>query len=212
MGTADDLGQDYAAAGFGGRLQPGARPALLLIDVARAYFDTASPLYAGVETARASAARLHVAARAAGVPCLFTRVEYSADGHEGGVFFKKIAALNCFVAGNPLGDFTAELVPLPGDAVITKHYPSAFFGTGLAETLRAQGIDTLLITGLSTSGCVRATAVDAICHGFIPLVVTDAVGDRDAGIHTANLFDIAAKSAELVSEAQAAAYLAAVQV
>ena len=212
MGTADDLGQDYAAAGFGGRLQPGARPALLLIDFARAYFDTASPLYAGVETARASAARLHVAARAAGVPCLFTRVEYSADGHEGGVFFKKIAALNCFVAGNPLGDFTAELVPLPGDAVITKHYPSAFFGTGLAETLRAQGIDTLLITGLSTSGCVRATAVDAICHGFIPLVVTDAVGDRDAGIHTANLFDIAAKSAELVSEAQAAAYLAAVQV
>ena len=211
MGTADDLGQDYAAAGFGGRLQPGARPALLLIDFARAYFDTASPLYAGVETARASAARLHVAARAAGVPCLFTRVEYSADGHEGGVFFKKIAALNCFVAGNPLGDFTAELVPLPGDAVITKHYPSAFFGTGLAETLRAQGIDTLLITGLSTSGCVRATAVDAICHGFIPLVVTDAVGDRDAGIHAANLFDIAAKSAELVSEAQAAAYLAAVK-
>lgn len=211
MGTADDLGQDYAAAGFGGRLQPGSRPALLLIDFARAYFDPASPLCAGVESARASAARLHAAARAAGVPCIFTRVEYSADGHEGGVFFKKIAALQCFVTGNPMGDFTPELVPLPGDIVVTKHYPSAFFGTGLAESLHAQGIDTLLITGLSTSGCVRATAVDTICHGFVPLVVTDAVGDRDAGIHAANLFDIAAKSAELVSEAEATAYLATVR-
>ena len=211
MATATDLDRDYAAAGFGGTLKPGARPVLLLIDFARAYFDPVSPLYAGVETARASAARLHAAARATGVPAIFTRVEYSADGHEGGVFYRKIAALKSFVTGNPLGEFTAELAPLPGDTVITKYFPSAFFGTGLAETLHAQGVDTIVITGLSTSGCVRASAVDALCHGFIPLIVTDAVGDRDAGVHAANLFDLAAKTAELITEAQAAAYLTAVK-
>ena len=212
MAIATDLDRDYAAAGFGGTLKPGARPVLLLIDFARAYFDPVSPLYAGVETARASAARLHAAARAAGVPAIFTRVEYSADGHEGGVFYRKIAALKSFETGNPLGEFTAELVPLPGDTVITKYFPSAFFGTGLAETLHAQGVDTIVITGLSTSGCVRASAVDAVCHGFVPMIVTDAVGDRDAGVHAANLFDLAAKTAELISEAQAAAYLTAVKV
>jgi len=205
---ADNLGSDYSAAGFGGTLEPGARPVLLLIDFARAYLDPASQLYAGVEDARASAARLRTAARAAGIPVIFTRVEYSADGHEGGVFYKKVAALKAFTTGNPMGDFTPELTPLPGDEIITKHFPSAFFGTNLAETLHARNIDTILVTGLSTSGCVRASAVDAICHGFIPLVVVDAVGDRDAKVQAANLFDLGAKSAELVSEAQATAYLA----
>ena len=204
------VAQDYAAAGFGGTLRPGTKPALILIDFALAYFDRDSPLYAGVETERASAARLRSAARAAGVPVIFTRVEYSADGHEGGVFYRKITALKCFERGNPFGDFTPELTPLPGDEVVTKHFPSAFFGTGLAEHLHARGIDTVIITGLSTSGCVRASAVDALCHGFIPLVVTDAVGDRDAGVHTANLFDLGAKTAELVSEAQTLDYLASV--
>ena len=203
----EDLGGDYQAAGFGGALQPGTRPVLLLIDFARAYYDPDSQLYAGVEAARASAARLHVAARAAGVPVIFTRVEYSADGHEGGVFYKKVAALKAFCTGSPLGNFTPELSPLPGDDVITTHFPSAFFGTALAEKLHADGIDTILITGLSTSGCVRASAVDALCHGFVPLVVTDAVGDRDARVHEANLFDLGAKTAELVSEAQALRYM-----
>jgi nicotinamidase-related amidase len=205
--VVDSAEQDYQAAGFGGQLPPGLRPVLLLIDFARAYFDTESPLYAGVEAVRASPARLHTAARTAGVAVVFTRVEYSADGHEGGVFYRKIASLKCFVRGNPLGDFTPDLAPLPGDEVVTKHFPSAFFGTGLAEHLRKLGVDTVLITGLSTSGCVRASAVDALCHGFIPLVVTDAVGDRDAGVHNANLFDLAAKTAELISEAAAVAYL-----
>lgn len=206
----EDLGDDYQAAGFGGALKPGTRPVLLLIDFARAYYDPDSQLYAGVEAARASAARLHLAARAAGVPVIFTRVEYSADGHEGGVFYKKVAALKAFCTGSPLGDFTPELSPLPGDDIITKHFPSAFFGTALAEKLHADGIDTVLITGLSTSGCVRASAVDCLCHGFVPLVVTDAVGDRDARVHEANLFDLGAKTAELVSEAQALSYIEAV--
>ena len=201
-----DLAADYAAAGFGGRLQPGTRPVLLLIDFARAYFDQDSPLYAGVETVRASASRLHLAARAAGVPVVFTRVEYSADGHEGGIFYKKIAALKCFERGNILGDFTPELTPMIGDEVVTKHFPSAFFATGLAEHLKARGIDTVVVAGLSTSGCVRASAVDALCHGFVPLVCVDAVGDREAGVHAANLFDLGAKTAELMSADAVEAY------
>ena len=91
---------------------------------------------------------------------------------------------------------------------MTKHFPSAFFATGLAEQLHAEGIDTLVITGLSTSGCVRATAVDALCHGFIPLVVEDAVGDRDATVHAANLFDLRAKTAEIVTSADVSTYFA----
>ena len=93
--------------------------------------------------------------------------------------------------------------------MISKQYASSFFGTHLASTLTAMGIDTLLITGLSTSGCVRATALDACQHGFLPFVVREACGDRHPGPHEANLFDLQAKYAEVISEAQALAHLAA---
>ena len=193
-----DLADDYAAAGFGRGLAPGRRPALLMIDFARAYFDPASPLHAGVEGARDAAAQALAAARAAGVPVVHTRVEYQPGGADGGLFFQKIAALKVFEAGSPLGDFEPPLLPIAGETVITKRFPSAFFATDLAARLHAAGIDTLVICGLSTSGCVRASAVDAICHGFVPLVVRQGVGDRSAAVHAANLFDIAAKSAEVV--------------
>jgi maleamate amidohydrolase len=210
MQQAKDLHADYASAGFGSAIEPGHRPALILIDFARAYFDQASPLYAKVESVRSVAAELREAAEAAHVPIIFTRVEYVAGDptRNGGIFYRKIAALRCFDRGNPLGDFTSELAPHAGNQVITKHFPSAFFGTGLAEQLHADGIDTLVITGLSTSGCVRSTAVDALCHGFVPLVVEDAVGDRDAAVHAANIFDMRAKSAEIMSAAQIKSYFA----
>jgi maleamate amidohydrolase len=210
MRQADNLRSDYAAAGFGGSLKPGTRPALILIDFARAYFDPASPLYAGVESVRGVAARLRDAAVAARIPVIFTRVEYVAGdpARDGGVFYRKIAALKCFDRGNPLGDFTPQLAPRGNDRVLTKHFPSAFFATGLAEELHAGKIDTLVITGLSTSGCVRATAVDALCHGFVPLVVEDAVGDRDSAVHAANIFDLRAKTAEIVQSAEVENYFA----
>ena len=210
MERVDHPNSDYAAAGFGKILQPGRRPALLLIDFARAYFDKSSPLYAAVERVRIVAAELCDAARAASVPVVFTRVEYVAGdpARDGGIFYRKIAALKCFDRGNPLGDFTPELAPRSEDQVVTKQYPSAFFGTALAGQFHADGIDTVVIAGLSTSGCVRATAVDAICHGFVPLVVEDAVGDRDAGVHAANLFDLQAKTAEIMVAADIKAYFA----
>ena len=201
MNSSDDTadpGADYAAAGFGRGLVPGHAPALLMIDFARAYFAPESPLCAGVESARDAAAALLDVARRQGVPVFHTRVEYEPGGADGGVFYRKIAALKVFDRGSPLGAFEAPLQPLPGEAVITKQYPSAFFGTDLDAQLQAAGIDTLVICGLSTSGCVRASAVDAICLGYVPLVVREAVGDRLASVHEANLFDLAAKTAEIV--------------
>ena len=200
------LSEDYARAGFGGKLVAGIRPALILVDFARAYFDRECGLFANVEREREQAARLADAARTVGVPVVFTRVEYRSAA-DGGRFYQKVPALAAFDSGNPMGEFTPELTPAPGDIVITKHYPSAFFGTDLADRLHAMRADTLLVTGLSTSGCVRATTLDALCHGFIPLVVEDACGDRDRAVHDANIFDLRAKYAEIVDSDWAINYL-----
>ena len=116
-------------------------------------------------------------------------------------------ALSVFDQGSQLGDVPAELEPHPDELTITKQYASAFFGTSLASTLNALGVDTVLIIGLSTSGCVRASAVDALQLGFIPVVVREAVGDRDERVHEANLFDLEAKYADVVSEDEILAWL-----
>ena len=202
----DDLTANYVGA-FDGRLSFGQRPALLIVDFVMAYLDPASPLYAGVEDALASNERLLVAARAAGIPVIFTNVVYQADGADGGLFYKKIPSLRVFLEGSPLGAFPPSLQPVDGERVISKQFASAFFGTSLAETLSEEGIDTLLITGLSTSGCVRATALDALQSGFAPFVVREACGDRHPAPHEANLFDLQAKYAEVVSEQEACALI-----
>lgn len=203
-----DLGENYKGA-FDGHLPFGKKPALLIVDFVVAYLDPASPLYAGVEDALASNERLLAAARAAGIPVLFTNVEYSPGGADGGVFYRKVPALKLFERGSPMGAFPESLQPQDGELVITKQYASSFFGTTLASTLTAMGVDTLLITGLSTSGCVRATALDACQHGFLPFVVREACGDRHPGPHEANLFDLQAKYAEVISEIEAITHISA---
>jgi maleamate amidohydrolase len=202
------LDEDYARAGFSGHLPFGARPALLIVDVCNAYLDPASPLYAGVEAALDSNVVLAAAARAAGIPVVFTRVAYTSGGLDGGLFYRKVPALAAYLDNNPLGDFHDRLRPEPGDLVVTKQYASAFFGSSLAASLTAMARDCLLITGFSTSGCVRATALDALQHGFIPYVVRDACGDRAPGPHEANLFDLQAKYAEVVDQPTALALIA----
>lgn len=207
--TGPSAADNYAGV-FEGRLQPGTRPALLIVDVVAAYLTEGSPLF--METAAAardSNARLAQAARAAGVPVVFTNVSYKPDGSDGGVFYRKAPVLKAFIEGSPLGAFPPGLTPEPGDKVFTKQCPSAFFGTGLAEALHAEGVDTVIVTGYSTSGCVRASALDAMQYGFVPLVVREACADRHDGPHEANLFDLQAKYAEVISEAEALAYLAA---
>jgi len=206
----ESLDENYARGGFGKALAFGRRPALLVIDFVQAYLVKDSPLYAGVEAARDSAVVLLGAARAAGIPVLHTNVVYQPGGRDGGVFFRKVPALASFEAGaHPeLAAFAPGLEPVAGETVISKQYASAFFGTSLSSTLTALGIDTVLIAGLSTSGCVRASAVDCCQHGFVPVVVREAVGDRAPGPHEANLFDLQAKYAEVIDLATAQRYLA----
>lgn len=209
--AAPSASDNYAGV-YEGRLQPGQRPALLIVDVVTAYLTHGSPLFMdSAAAALASNRRLAAAARANGVPVVFTNVRYRTDGSDGGVFYRKAPVLKAFVEGSPLGAFPDDLQPQPGERVFTKQYPSAFFGTGLAEALHADGIDTLLITGYSTSGCVRASALDAMQHGFVPLVVREACADRHPAPHEANLFDLQAKYAEVVSEAEALDLIAALQ-
>lgn len=194
-----DLREDYRASGFAGRLGFGRHPAVLVVDVVRAYLVDGSPLRAPVEDAVGAAARLVAVARRNGTPVVFTTVHYQPGGADGGLFWQKIPALRVFEEGNPLGGFADGLSPLPDETVVTKQYASAFFGTSLASTLTSAGVDTVVVCGLTTSGCVRATATDAMQLGLRPIVVADACGDRDPRLHEANLLDLGAKYADVVS-------------
>jgi maleamate amidohydrolase len=204
----DELSANYRGA-FDGHLSFGKYPALLIVDFVMAYLDKASPLYAGAEEALASNERLLASARQAKIPVIFTNVVYQDGGSDGGLFYQKIPALRVFIEGSRLGAFPHSLTPQDGELVISKQYASAFFGTSLASILASQNIDTLIITGMSTSGCVRATALDALQYGFAPFVVREACGDRHMAPHEANLFDLQAKYAEVISEQQAYAFLRA---
>jgi maleamate amidohydrolase len=202
----EDLVANYARA-YGTRVGFGSRPALLMIDFCQGYFDPQCDLYSGVEDALASALRVRAAARHAGIPVILTNVVYHPTAINGGRFYEKAAPLRYFLQGNPTGAWPEGLTPHADELVISKQYPSAFFGTSLASTLTALGIDSVLLTGLTTSGCVRASCVDAMSHGFRTTVVAEAVGDRHDGPHQANLFDMNAKYADVVSEADTIAYL-----
>jgi nicotinamidase-related amidase len=209
----ESLSQNYARGGFGKALPFGTRPALLVIDFVKAYLVKESPLYAGVEQAHADCVKLLAMCRRAGIPVVHTNVVYQPGGRDGGVFFRKVPALQCFAAGArpDLAAFADGLEPVAGETLISKQYASAFFGTSLASTLTALCIDTVLIAGLSTSGCVRASAVDCCQHGFVPVVVREAVGDRAPGPHEANLFDLQAKYAEVATLATVSDYLSSLR-
>ncbi len=193
--------------GFGGDLGYGGRATLILIDFMHSYFEEVSPLCLPSRDSLHSAARVLEAARHSGTLIVHTKVVFGPDGVDGGVFIKKIPALRNLIGENLMNEFMPDVAPRSNELVIVKQYASAFFGTTLASTLQASGVDTLLITGVSTSGCVRATGVDAIQHGFIPKVVHDACGDRGPAPHDANLYDLHAKYADVIGEPEALKFL-----
>jgi len=207
------LDENYADTGFNVRLGFGRKPALLMIDLVQAYFVEGSPLYHPLfAPSLDSSLRLKAAAHAAGIPVALTRVEVQQGGVGGGVFFEKIrTSLLSFEPGNPLGNFPPALKVQAQDILISKRYASAFFGTPLAPALHTLGIDTLLLCGVSTSGCVRASCIDAISHGFRPMVVREAVGDRHRAVQEANLYDMNAKYGDVISEKEAMDYLAGLE-
>lgn len=204
--SEEDLLENYRRA-YDNRVGFGQRPALIMIDFCQGYFDPDCDLYADVEDALSSALRVREAARSASIPVILTNVSYHPSAIDGGRFFEKAAPLRYFVKGHPMAAFADGLEPRAEELVITKQYPSAFFGTSLASTLTALNIDSVLLTGLTTSGCVRASCVDAMSHGFRTAVIADACGDRHDAPHQANLFDMNAKYADVVSEEETVAFL-----
>lgn len=205
-----DLDDNYAKA-YGQKAGFGKSPALLMIDFVEGYFDKTCDLYADVDDTLSSALRVREAAHAAGIPVILTNVVYHESAVDGGRFFEKAKPLRYFIKGNAMGAWPNGLDPRDDELVISKQYPSAFFGTSLASTLTAMGVDNVILTGLTTSGCVRASCVDAMSHGFITTVVRDAVGDLHDGPHEANLFDMEAKYADVVGEAEIIAHLASLK-
>ncbi|NJK79869.1 MAG: isochorismatase family protein [Chloroflexaceae bacterium] len=205
-----ELEHDYTSHGLGNRVGFGQRPAVLVIDFVKAYTTPGSPLYAapGVPDAvRASVPLLDVA-RQHNVPIIYTTVAYRADGRDGGVFVKKVPALLHLTHDSPLAEIVDELPPQPGDMVVEKKYASAFFGTHIAATLTAMGVDTVIMVGCSTSGCIRASAVDGMQYGFRVIVPREGVGDRAPEPHEANLFDINGKYGDVMRMQEVLDYLA----
>jgi maleamate amidohydrolase len=191
-------------SGFSGRVGWGARPAVLVIDLVRAYTEPDGPFALPDAAAVVDAtARLVAHARETRVAVYWTVVRYAPGLADGGLFVRKVPALACFAEDAPgnWGDLTLQ--PAAGEVVVVKQYASAFFGTSLATTLHAAGVDTLLVAGVSTSGCVRATAMDALNSGFHPLVVRQACGDRTPAVHDGNLTDLDAKYADVIDLSEA---------
>jgi maleamate amidohydrolase len=185
----------------------GNKPALICIDFMKGYTDTSSRLYAeGVVAAVNQAPALLAKARQQGIPLIHTNILYHPSFMDGGIWLKKAPVMKNMVAGNPFAEFCPQVVPYDSELVLTKQYASAFFGTSLAATLTAMGIDTVILIGCSTSGCIRASAVDAMQHGFRTIVVRDCVGDRHPDPHEANLFDIDSKYGDVVMRDEVIGY------
>jgi maleamate amidohydrolase len=187
-------------AGFHGRAGLGRHPALIVVDVNVGFTDPESPLVCDLEDVVVAIQRLLGEMRAAGLPVVYTTVSFDEGGkHTAAAFLDKIPALLTLEAGSRWVEIDPRIAPRDGEPVLNKLFASAFFGTALASFLTANGCDSLIVTGASTSGCVRATVVDAIQHGYRPVVPREAVGDRNPEAHAANLFDIDTKYGDVVS-------------
>jgi nicotinamidase-related amidase len=197
----------YKRRGFAGRVGFGVRPALLVVDFINAFTGPGSPLASNLDAEVEATRQLLASARDRNIPVAFTTVEYDDGFRDAGVFIKKVPSLSVLRKGSPLVEVDQRLAPRANEHLIVKKYASAFFGTPLASTLTAAGVDTLIITGCTTSGCVRASAVDACQHGFLAIVVRECVGDRAPEPHEANLFDIDAKYGDVVTLEETLTYL-----
>jgi maleamate amidohydrolase len=194
--------------GFHGRAGFGRRPALLVIDMNVGFTDPTSPLVCDLDSVVAAIGRLLDEARRAQIPVVYTTVAYTeGDKIAAAAFLEKIPALLTLEPGSRWVEIDPRIEPLPHEPLLKKLFASAFFGTALSSLLAAAGCDSVIVTGASTSGCVRATAVDALQHGYRPIVPREAVGDRNADAHEANLYDIDAKYGDVVSLDDAIAHL-----
>jgi nicotinamidase-related amidase len=195
--------------GFHGRSGLGERPALIVVDLSVGFTDPASPLVCDLDGVVEVVAQLIAAARAAARPVIYTTVSYDEAGRRSAaIFIEKVPALLTLTEGSPFTEIDPRLAPAAGEPVLRKYFASAFHDTALAPLLATEGCDSVIVTGASTSGCVRATAVDALQHGFRTVVPREAVGDRNPSAHEANLYDIDTKYGDVVSVHEVLEHLA----
>jgi nicotinamidase-related amidase len=190
----------YRKAGIGiGKAGFGQRPAIVVVDMQRGFTSDKNPLGGNMDTAVAALQHLLPAARDRGVPVIYSRVAYREDGKDCGVFGEKVPTLpKWFREENEWVPVDDRIAPGPNDFVITKKMPSVFFGTDLQHLLTYLQVDTLIVTGCTTSGCVRATVIDSMSHGYRTIIPEECVADRAQGPHKANLFDMGTKYADVV--------------
>ncbi len=200
----------YRRSGLGHRIGFGKRPALLIVDMQIGFtMPERSPLAANLEGQMAAIGRLLGPMRAKGWPAIFTVVAYEASHQlDAGLWTVKAPTMRHLKLGSELVELDPCLARRPEDFLIYKRYASAFFGTHLASTLTAMAIDTLIVTGCTTSGCVRASVTDAFSYGFRPIVPVEAVGDRAREPHEANLFDIDSKYGDVLPIDEVLTYIA----
>lgn len=194
--------EQYARAGFAGRVGWGERPALLVIDMARAWVDPSERLGSDLNGVLRSIQAILAVARSARLPVFFTTMAYDSPMEIGHVVARKLGHLEQMKRGSELVSLVPELGRLPHEPLIEKPRASAFFGTHLLDMLISERVDTLIVTGCSTSGCIRGTCESGFNYNYHVLVPREAVGDRNAAAHDANLFDIDARYADVISLAE----------
>ena len=198
----------FRQRGFGQKIGFGERPALIIIDMVKAFTDASRMLGANLDTQIEATRPLLEVAHQRGFPVLFSTVRYEDQNlRDAGLWGLKMKGSATLTADSDGWEIDPRLEVRPADSLLFKKYASCFFGTDLVPRLTSRGVDTLIVTGCTTSGCVRATAVDAIQNGFRPMVVREAVGDRSVPAHEQSLFDLNAKYADVVSLDETLRYL-----
>jgi maleamate amidohydrolase len=207
--ASEDKSQIYQHSGLGHRIGFGKRPALLIIDMQIGFTaPEKSPLADNLDGQVDAIYRLLVPMRAKGWPVVYTIIAYEPGSQaDAGLWAAKAPTLRNLKIGSELAELDPRIPRTPQDLLIVKRYPSAFFGTHLASTMTSMGLDTLIVTGCTTSGCVRASVVDALSHGFRPIIPEESVGDRAQDPHEANLFDMDSKYGDVMPLSEVLAYI-----
>jgi maleamate amidohydrolase len=201
----------YAAARLGQAVTMGERPAVLVVDFSCGFTDPECALGSDLSDEVEATRQLLEAARAKGLPVIFTTIGYEPSLKDGGLWLQKVPSLGDLQVGGRWVEIDPRLAPREDETIVLKKGASAFFGTNLATILVSQGIDSVVLCGATTSGCVRATAIDLLQYGFPAMVPRECVGDRAQAPHEANLFEINAKYADVVSLDDALAYVESVR-
>jgi maleamate amidohydrolase len=206
----DDVARAYAHAGMGAAFDRGQRPAVLVVDFNRGSTDRSAQHGMDLDAEVAATRRVLDAARAGGHRVIFTTNAYEPNLRDAGIWLRKLPSLRVFVLGSPESEVDLRLGRRDDETLIVKKAVSPFFGTNLATLLAVARADGVILTGSTTSGCIRAAAIDLVQHGYPTLVPRECVGDRAPGPHEANLFDIQAKYADVVPVDDVLAYLGSV--